>query len=109
VRRDGSATELGEFISGGGANAEQNVGDAEMRTVFLERVREFAKGLDERDGRILHERILSEEPRTLQELGEDFGVTRERVRQLEARLVARLSEYLKANLVDFEFYASPRD
>jgi len=109
VRRDGSTTELGEFVSGAGASAEQNVGDAEMRTVFLERVREFAKGLDERDGRILHERILSEEPRTLQELGEDFGVTRERVRQLEARLVARLSEYLKANLVDFEFYATPRD
>jgi len=109
VRRDGSSTELGEFVSGAGASAEQNVGDAEMRTVFLERVREFAKGLDERDGRILHERILSEEPRTLQELGEDFGVTRERVRQLEARLVARLSEYLKANLVDFEFYATPRD
>jgi RNA polymerase sigma-32 factor len=109
VRRDGSTTELGEFVSGAGASAEQNVGDAEMRSVFLERVREFAKGLDERDGRILHERILSEEPRTLQELGEDFGVTRERVRQLEARLVARLSEYLKTNLVDFEFYASPRD
>jgi RNA polymerase sigma-32 factor len=109
VRRDGSATELGEFVSGTGRSAEQEVGDAEMRGVFLERVQEFAKGLDERDRRILDERILSEEPRTLQELGADFGVTRERVRQLEARLVARLSEYLKANLVDFEFYASPRD
>jgi RNA polymerase sigma-32 factor len=108
VRRDGSPTELGEFVSGAGNTAEQEVGDAEMRGVFLDRVREFAKGLDERDRRILDERILSEEPRTLQELGADFGVTRERVRQLEARLVARLSEYLKANLVDFEFYASPR-
>ena len=109
VRRDESATELGEFVSGGGTTAEQDVGDAEMRGVFLERVREFAKGLDERDRRILDERILSEEPRTLQELGLAFGVTRERVRQLEARLVARLSEYLKQNLVDFEFYAAPRD
>jgi RNA polymerase sigma-32 factor len=109
VRRDGSTTELGEFVSGGGTTAEQDVGDAEMRGVFLERVREFAKSLDERDRQILDQRILSEEPRTLQELGQDFGVTRERVRQLEARLVARLSDYLKENLVDFEFYAAPRD
>jgi RNA polymerase sigma-32 factor len=48
--------------------------------------------------------VLSEQPKTLQELGEEFGLSRERVRQLEARLVARLREYLKENLVDFEYY-----
>ncbi len=109
LRRSESATELGEFVAGGGATAEQEVGASQMRAVFLDRVRDFAKGLDERDQRILEERILAEEPRTLQQLGEAFGVTRERVRQLEAKLVARLSEYLKQHLVDFEFYASARD
>jgi RNA polymerase sigma-32 factor len=109
VRRDGGSAELGDFVAGAGTTAEQDVGDAQMRRVFMNRVREFAKELDERDRRILEERILSEEPRTLQELGEAFGVTRERVRQLEARLVARLSEYLKQHLVDFEFYAATRD
>jgi RNA polymerase sigma-32 factor len=109
LRRDESGAELGDFVPGGGTNAEQDVADAQMRGVFLERVHEFAKELDDRDRRILEERILSEEPRTLQELGEAFGVSRERVRQLEARLVARLSQYLKEHLVDFEFYAAPRD
>jgi RNA polymerase sigma-32 factor len=109
VRRDESAAELGDFVASAAASPEQGVGDAQMREVFLERVREFAKELDLRDRRILDERILSEEPRTLQELGAEFGVTRERVRQLEARLVARLSEYLKQHLVDFEFYAAPRE
>ena len=109
LRRDGSAAEVGDFVAGTGATAEQDVGDAQLRRVFVERVREFAKELDDRDRRILEERILAEEPRTLQELGESFGVTRERVRQLEARLVARLSEYLKQHMVDFEFYAAPRD
>ena len=37
----------------------------------------------------------------------EFGVSRERVRQLEARIVERLREYLKENLVDFEYYAAP--
>jgi len=109
VRRDEPGTEIGDLVSGGPPSAEEQVGDAQMREVFLERVRDFAQGLDARERRILDERILAEEPRTLQELGRDFGVTRERVRQLEARLVARLSEHLKQHLIDFEFYAPARD
>ena len=109
VRRGEPGAEIGDFVSGNGSNAEQEVGDAQMREVFLDRVREFAEGLDERERRILDERILSEEPRTLQELGRDFGVTRERVRQLEARLVARLSEHLKRHMIDFELHAAQRD
>jgi RNA polymerase sigma-32 factor len=80
-----------------------------MRAVFLERVRDFAAGLEPRERRILDARILAEEPRTLQELGAEFGVTRERVRQLEARLVARLAEHLKQHMIDFEFYSPARD
>jgi RNA polymerase sigma-32 factor len=37
---------------------------------------------------------------TLQELGNEFGVSRERVRQLEARLLGRLREYLRKELGD---------
>ena len=58
----------------------------------------------ERDLQILRERILAEEPRTLAELGEEFGVSRERVRQLEAKLVKRLRAFMEENLVDFEYY-----
>ena len=43
---------------------------------------------------------LAEDPLTLQRLGEEFGVSRERVRQLEARLAGRLREYLKSELGD---------
>jgi len=99
---------FGDLIAGGGETAEQQVGDEELRRVFLAKVQEFAAGLDEREQRIVEARILAEEPLTLQELGDEFGVTRERVRQLEARLVARLREYLKQNVVDFEYYA-PED
>ena len=70
-------------------------------------IQEFAEGLKERDMRILEERILSDEPRTLAELGEDFGVSRERVRQLEARLIDGLRKYVKENMVDFEYYTPP--
>jgi RNA polymerase sigma-32 factor len=103
-----SGAEFGDFLPSAGENAEDQVASQELRRVFLEKVHEFAAGLDDRNRRIVDERILSESPRTLQELGEEFGVSRERVRQLEARLVDQLREYLKDELVDFEYYASSK-
>ena len=42
-------------------------------------------------------------------MGEEFGVSRERVRQLEARLVNRLREFVRENTVDFDYYTPPSD
>jgi RNA polymerase sigma-32 factor len=108
ARRDEGSAEYGDFLRVGGADAEETVGGEQMRRVFLENVQAFAKDCDERERRILDERLLAEDPITLQELGAEFGVSRERVRQLEARLMKRLTEYLKQNLVDFDFYAFPQ-
>jgi len=76
-----------------------------MRRAFREQVERFAVDLDPREQRILRERVLADEPRTLQEIGDDFGLTRERVRQIEKKLVDNLREYLKENLVDFDYWA----
>ena len=108
-RDDSSRAEFGDFVSGGEPSAEQTVADAELRRVFMSKVREFAAGLEPRDRKLVEERVLADEPKTLAELGRELGVSRERIRQLEARIVDRLREYLKANLVDFEYYAAPRD
>ena len=105
---DGSS-EFGDFLASDVASAEDNVGNSELRRVFLEKVRDFSADLEERDRRIMDERVLAEKPKTLQDLGQEFGVSRERVRQLEVRLVERLREYLRENLVDFEYYAPPKD
>ena len=105
----GDGREIGELLAGPGPSAEQNVGDAELRHVFRERVREFAGALEPRDRRIVDARILSEEPLSLQELGTEFGISRERVRQLEARIVSQLRDHLKKNMVDFEYYAAPKE
>jgi RNA polymerase sigma-32 factor len=107
-RRDEGRSEVGDFFASGGESAEASVAGTELRRVFLEKVREFAMTLGERERRIIDERVLAEDPKTLQNLGDEFGVSRERVRQLEARLVTQLSEYLKENLVDFEYYAPSR-
>jgi RNA polymerase sigma-32 factor len=62
---------------------------------ILNREIEFIKKeLNERDFYIFYHRIMSDEPITLQEVGEKFGVTRERARQLEARVIKKIKDRL---------------
>jgi len=100
----GSAT-FGDFLASPGASVESLVADEDMRATFREIVDAFAVDLDERGQQILRERVLADEPRTLQAIGDELGVTRERVRQLEKKLVDQLREYLRENLVDFDYWA----
>jgi len=110
VGRDDGGASFGDLLPGGSENVEGQVSDSELRRVFSDKVHAFAQTLtDPRDRQIIEQRILAEEPKTLQELGDEFHVTRERVRQLEARLVSRLRDYLKENLVDFEYYAPGKE
>jgi RNA polymerase sigma-32 factor len=106
AHRDDASAEFGDFVATGEQSPEQSFGDTELRRVFLEHVANFVADLGDRDKQIVDERILRDDPRTLQQLADDFGISRERVRQLEARLMTRLRDYLQENLVDFEFYAT---
>ncbi len=74
----------------------------EMDRLVRERLHKFRETLSGKDVVIFDKRMFTgnEEPVTLQELGDEFGVSRERVRQLEARLASRLREYLKEELGD---------
>ena len=106
TRRDeGDSAAMGDFIPAEGQATDDLVADADMRQVFHAQVDSFEEGLDQRESRILRERILAEDPKTLQELGDEFELTRERVRQIEKKVVARLSDYLHDNLPDFELWA----
>jgi RNA polymerase sigma-32 factor len=60
----------------------------------------FRDTLKGKDVLIFDKRMIAEDPLTLQELGDEFGISRERVRQLEARVTSKLREYLKKELGD---------
>ena len=51
--------------------------------------------LADRDRKIFTMRWMRDDPLTLQEVGEKLGITRERVRQLEARIIKNLREFLE--------------
>lgn len=73
--------------------------DARVR---LEKVlsvaRSFAESLSDRDADILYRRVLAEDPVTLEVLGAQYAVSKERVRQVEVKLRARLHAELGASL-----------
>lgn len=72
----------------------------EMDRLVRQRLNKFRETLTGKDVIIFDKRMSADEPVTLQELGDEFGVSRERVRQLEARLLGKLREYLKEELGD---------
>jgi len=65
-----------------------------------EQIRVAFTGLDPRDRRILTERTLPAKPRTLDAIGQDFELTRERIRQLEKILLAHLRRVMDTPEVD---------
>jgi len=72
----------------------------EMDQIVRRGLDKFRETLTGKDVVIFNKRMFTDEPVTLQELGDEFGVSRERVRQLEARLATKLREYLKEELGD---------
>jgi RNA polymerase sigma-32 factor len=76
---------------------EDAVADAQYQHTMSERMRQFGQTLSGKDRTIFEERLLTEEPKTLQEIGEMYGISRERVRQIEERLKRRLRDFLVAD------------
>ena len=62
---------------------------------------EFAAPLTDKEEYIFRKRLIVDDPMTLQEIGDTFGVSRERVRQIEKRLLAKLRTYLENELPQF--------
>ena len=72
----------------------------EMGELVNDSLAKFRETLKGKDVIIFDKRMRAEDPLTLQELGDEFGISRERVRQLEARLTMKLRVYLKEQLGD---------
>jgi RNA polymerase sigma-32 factor len=71
---------------------DEIVADAEERFQRHALLIEAMQGLSDREKHILTERRLVDEPRTLEELSQEFGVSRERVRQIEVRAFEKLQK-----------------
>ncbi len=90
---------LGETLADHDVDVESEVVHSELMNTVDQHMQRFAAELtDEREQAIWSERLMAIEPLALAALGERFGVSRERVRQIEARMKTRLKAYLTEQL-----------
>jgi RNA polymerase sigma-32 factor len=98
------------FLAAKEASPESAVSQRQLKEVLKFKLDDFQKGLTRREKEIFQKRILTEEPMTLQELGDHFGVSRERIRQLEEKILKKVKAYLEKELPDLKadyFYETP--
>ena len=96
---DESATFL-DFLADQSANAEEAVSTLEYQQLIRRKLTDFAQTLEGKEEVIFNQRLFAEEPLTLQDIGDQYGISRERVRQLESRLKKKLKEYLVREIPD---------
>jgi RNA polymerase sigma-32 factor len=94
---DGRGTYV-DLLEDRGEAADEKLAHDQLVSLVKERMPEFEKTLNERERRLLKDRLLAEEPKTLQEVADHYGLTRERARQIEAGVIAKLKEFLKEGL-----------
>jgi RNA polymerase sigma-32 factor len=85
----------GDRIADDRPGPESNVADEELHHRAHDEIHRALASLDQRERDILYRRYLAAKPATLKEIGAQFGISRERVRQLEARAMAKLRERLE--------------
>jgi RNA polymerase sigma-32 factor len=76
--------------------------NAELLSMISDHLKTFRETLSGKELEIFDKRMIAEEALTLQQLGDEFGVSRERVRQIEARVAGRLRTFLEQCLGDAE-------
>lgn len=96
---DGRSVSRVEMMPAAGTPPDIALAERQVNMMVHEKMVAFRATLaSPKEIAIFEDRLIAEDPLTLQDLGERFGISRERVRQLEARLLSRLREFLRAEL-----------
>ncbi len=89
-----------DVIPDEGLPPDEAVAAAEFRRLLSEKLEAFSRTLKGRDAVIFRERLMTDQPLTLKEIGDRYGITKERARQLEKRLMGKLRDYLREEMGD---------
>lgn len=97
VDESGRSTLL-DFKASDETPIDEQIGNHEMLSILHEGLEELKESLNDREKELLEDRLLSDEPMTLQEIGEKYGVTREAVRQMENRLMLKIRKIIEERM-----------
>jgi RNA polymerase sigma-32 factor len=96
INQDGEGAEYGDLLADESESHETILGDHQEFMQKRALMMKALESLSDREREIVLERQLKEDPLTLEELSQRFNISRERVRQIEARAVEKMTEYVVA-------------
>ncbi len=102
---EGETKDNMQLLADHSVQVDDSLVDSEQKELFHRVLTGFAGTLEGRDKAIFEDRLISETPATLQEIGDRYGITKERARQLEEAIKKRLKEYTEAHYPDFQLLA----
>ena len=73
---------------------EDHLGSYQEQRILHEKIAEVVESSNDKERYIIEHRLMTDEPMSLQEIGTKFGVSRERIRQLESRVMGKLKTSL---------------
>jgi RNA polymerase sigma-32 factor len=98
--RDDSNEEQKDFLAHQGPSLEEIVAENEIKVKVAEVLEKLKVTLNDKEKAILADRLLSDEPLTLQTIADTFGISRERVRQIEVNLLTKTRKFFEAEVPD---------
>ncbi|MDY6832545.1 MAG: RNA polymerase factor sigma-32 [Thermodesulfobacteriota bacterium] len=102
-----SDTQKGDLLDIGNIPpVDEQVGDKALRQLVGGQLVEFKKTLTPRERDIFKTRIYTDQPMTLQDIGERYAISRERVRQLEVNIIKKMRDFFKEKIPDFDQYTT---
>jgi RNA polymerase sigma-32 factor len=102
--KEDSDTERIDFMSAETESVEDRMAKKEMEILLHDKIAEFRKTMTKRELEIFDMRIFSDSPATLQEIGDRYKISRERVRQIEKNIIKKMRGYFKQEIPDFDSY-----
>jgi RNA polymerase sigma-32 factor len=90
------------FLPSDDLPVDDQIADQEAKSILHDKLMLFREQLKGKEAVIFDNRLLTEDPMTLQEIGDKFGISRERVRQIESRLKKKLKSYLEEKIEDID-------
>jgi|SRR3989338_1148280 len=91
---------LKDFIPIDETPADEQLEQKEGEDILQAKLSEFSKVLEDRELKIFEQRLVSELPITLQEIADEYGITKERVRQIEEKILEKLRKFFKESGIE---------
>jgi RNA polymerase sigma-32 factor len=89
-----SETSFHEILPAPGEEIDEQLAFSQGLEILKDHLGNFLQGLNARDREVFEKRLLSEIPSSLQSIADEYGVSRERIRQVEVRLLEKLKVYM---------------